>query len=751
MLGSSQTDRLPPNTTQAIDRAGAVEFEFDGKPVRAYLGDTIASALYASGVRIFSRSFKYHRPRGLLCVAGRCPNCLMQVDGVPNVRACIEPVRDGMVVRHQNAWPSLERDFLSVIDRFHRLLPVGFYYKAFHRPKLLWRVAEPLIRRAAGLGSIDIDSVPENRHAHENRHTEVAVVGGGPAGMSAALAASAAGARVVLIDDQPALGGHLRYIAGTLGSDGREAAGGLANAVDSAKGVEVLSGATAFGLYEGNLLGVVQADRMVKLRAKTIVVATGAHELPLAFDRNDLPGVMLSTGFQRLVNLYGVKPGSTALVATTNDQGYYAALDLLDAGVRLAAVADSRPGFPEELAAAVELRALGVLVLPSHALIRAEGARKVWGAAVSRLVGGRTTTEQREFDCDLIAVSGGFQPADALLRQAGVRSSYDATLDEFVPGEPPATVKVAGEVTGVHDLRTSMLQGRAAGAEAAAVSRGTAIPGTGAAELQAAEATYRSRARAVSPPVDLQQGAKQFVCFCEDVTARDISDAVQEGFDDIQTLKRYTTATMGPCQGKMCLNRLAALCAEYAGRGIDEAELTTARPPVQPVTLGALAGSSHMPIKRTAMHHKHLQRGATMVDLGPWRRAHRYGSPLDETLAVRQRVGIIDVSTLGKLDVSGRDAGALMDKVYTHHFSNLRPGRIRYGVLCTDSGTILDDGTVTRMADDRYFVTTTTGNVELIEEWFKWWRAGTVCAPTLPMSPPPSPPSTWQGPGRARP
>ena len=726
---------------EVIDRSSALEFEYDGRPVPALHGDTIASALYASGVRVFNRSFKYHRPRGLLCVAGRCPNCLMQVDGVPNVRTCTEPVRAGMRVRHQNAWPSLQLDMMSILDRFDRVLPVGFVYKTFHRPKLLWRMAEPVIRRVAGLGSVDIDAVPDYRYHHENRHVEVAVVGGGPAGMSAALAAAGSGASVVLIDDQPSLGGHLRFSArpyrdlpNVRGSTGYEIAAELADEVQAAEGIEVLSGATAFGLYEGNLLGVLTADRSVKIRAKRVVVATGSYETPLTFDRNDLPGVMLSTGFQRLVHLYGVRPGSTAVVATTTDQGYHAALDLLSSGVRIAAVADSRPGFPHDLDAAGELQSRGVLVLPSYVLIRAEGAKKVWGAAASRIVDGRPTTEQREFDCDLIAVSGGFQPADALLRQAGARSSYDATLGENVPDELPESVSAAGEVTGVHDLRLAMLQGRKAGLEAAADVRGATRTSSAALrrlarEMDGAESAHSEGISPARAPVDLEQGAKQFVCFCEDVTARDIAYAVDEGFDDIQTLKRYSTATMGPCQGKMCLKAFSEACAEYSGRGIEETGLTTARPPVQPVPLGALAGPSHIPIKRTSIHRKHVELGAAMTDLGPWRRPHSYGSPEDECLAVRQRVGIIDVSTLGKLDVRGRDAGELLDKVYTHHFSNLRVGRIRYGILCTDSGTILDDGTVTRLAEDRFFATTTTGNIDIIEEWFKWWRAGTgMCA-----------------------
>ena len=737
MVRSNPSQRLEPHPTQTLDRSTQSAFDFNGRSVHAYHGDTVASALYASGVRIFSRSFKYHRARGLLCVAGRCPNCLMTVDGVPNVRACTEPVRDGMSVRHQNAWPSVDHDVLSILDRFERLMPVGFYYKTFHRPRLFWRMVAPVVRRVAGLGSVDTDAVSESRYIHEHRHTEVAVVGGGPAGMEAALAASSSGARVVLVDDQPHLGGHLRMdlrqyrdLPGLAESAGFELARTLSDSVLSEPRIEVLSPASAFGLYEGNLLAILWGNRMVKLRARRVVVATGSHEAPITFDRNDLPGVMLSTGVQRLIHTYGLRPGSTAVVATSNDHGYYAALDLVRAGIRVAALTDSRPGFPSRLDAARELQSMGVLVLASHVPIRAEGVKRVVGAAVTRLSDGRHTTEEREFDCDLIALSGGFQGASSLLRQAGASLGYDAGLDEVVPRELPPDVMAAGEVTGLRDTRLSLLQGRQAGLQAASnVGGGPSGQKALANELQALEQEYRSSATHLPPPVASQRGAKQFVCFCEDVTAKDITQAVEEGFEDIQTSKRYTTVSMGPCQGAMCLKRYVLLNAQRMGKSFDQLGLTTARPPVVPVPLGALAGPSHLPIKLTSIDRKHRELGAQMIDSGPWHRPYGYGSPQEECRAVRERVGIIDVGTLGKLDVRGRDAPELLDKVYTHHYSNLRVGRVRYGVLCMDNGTVMDDGTVTRLAEDHFFVTTSTANIDLVEEWFKWWMAGTgMCA-----------------------
>ena len=467
--------------------------------------------------------------------------------------------------------------------------------------------------------------------------------------------------------------------------------------VAASEDITVLSSSTAFGLYEDNLLGILTSDRLVKLRAKRIVVATGSIEQPLVFDGNDRPGVMLASGAQRLVRLYGVKPGETAVLATATNEGYSAALELHNAGVKIAAVVDSRPE-PAWGAVADAVRGTEIPTLIGHVVTRTEGRRHVKVAVVEKLENGAPAGDRQRIACDLLCVSGGLEPADALLRQSGTDGK---SVDIYG----------AGAVAGASSVAQSVRQGRDAGAAAG---------GSSSPRQLAMSSTSTDEA-----PFLPGGGKKRFVCFCEDITAKDIEQAVQEGFDDIQTLKRYSTVTMGPCQGKMCHAAVAEICARATGRSVDEVGSTTSRPPLQPVPMSALAGRVHLPIKRTPMHRKHVELGAQMVDLGPWKRPYSYGSPQEESLAVRQRVGIMDVSTLGKLDVRGPDAPVLLDKVYTHDFSGLRSGRIRYGVLCADNGTIMDDGTVTRMADDRYFVTTTTGNVELIEEWFKWWMAGT--------------------------
>ena len=697
--------RIDPRPAEAIDRSAPVEFGFDGRRILGFKGDTVASALYADGTRVFSRSFKYHRPRGLLCCSGNCPNCLVTVADEPNVRACTRPIEPGLEVRSQNSWPSLGFDLISLLDRLHWLMPVGFYYKALHSPKLLWLLARQLIRRVGGLGSIDINAHHEHQYSTRNLHADVAVVGGGPAGISAAMVAASQGAQVVLIDDQPALGGHLRYssqeVTAATGSEPKPAAqvaGELGDAVAQIPNIDLLCGATAFGLYQDNLLAVLTEDGVVRIRARHVVLATGAQESPLLFDNNDLPGVMLSSAARRLISLYSIRPGKRAIVATETEEGYQAALDLLDAGIAVAAVVDASETTSDEVVQTVRSR--GIEVLTGHRVVKAEGRGRVKAALVAP-VGGSGSGSTRKIRCDVLCMSGTRNPVDALLHQMGA-SQEGVTL--------------AGQINGATGLLEILGQGRGAGLHAAG---SVAVPpGNPVQTCQTTESTIY-----LPPGV----GGRTYVCYCEDVSAHDIEQAIDEGFADVQTLKRYTTVTMGPCQGKMCGRALAEICASHSGSafGIGGGDTrTTFRPPYQPVTLAALAGRERMPFKRTALDRVHRDLGARMVESGPWLRPHSYGSPADECAAVRERVGIIDVGTLGKLEVVGDDSGQLLDRLYTHRFSDLPVGRIRYGLMTSDNGVILDDGTVTRLAEDRYFVTTTSGNADVIEEWFNWGNAG---------------------------
>ena len=630
-----------------------MKFHFQGGAVEAKDGDTIAAALYRHGQRTFSRSFKYHRPRGLLCVRGKCPNCLMNVDGIPNIRTCITPVRDGMRVKAQNAFPSLETDWLSITQRLDWLMPVGWYYKTFtHRA--LWHAAEPIIRKVAGLGEV---LTSENRsYEHSWMHCDRAVIGGGWAGIEAAQAAGARGEQVVLVDDQPALGGQSRYRkhAEKVSSDRIERLQALPN-------VRILLDSYCFGLYEGNLLGIVQrnphpgaAERLVHLRAQHTTLASGTFETPLLFPNHDLPGIMLSTGVLRLVHLYGIAAGKRAVVVGARD----AALEI-----------------------SAELREAGIEVV---ATVRADQITMATGSACVQGI----QTEVGRFACDLVAVCGPQVPDAGLAAQAGGKLTWSAAHAAFLPTGLPAHVSLLGAAAG---------------------------EGLG------------------GIPTPVPPSKRVFVCLCSDVSSQDLCDGIAEGFDHIETLKRYTTATMGPCQGRMCQLSAIGVCARQTGRSIAETGVTTSRPPNPGVTLGALAGPSHHPIRRTPMHYAHEKLGAVWMDMSDWKRPRYYRTSsasaekecvLAEYRAVREEVGIIDVSTLGKLVLRGADCGKLLDKVYTHRFSDLRPGRVRYALMCDEGGIILDDGTIARLSDDRYFVTTTTGNLEFVHQWLDWYLAG---------------------------
>ncbi len=569
-----------------------MRFRFQGREIEARAGDTIAVALYRAGQRIFSRSFKYHRPRGLLCAAGKCPNCLMNVDGTPNVRTCITPVREGMQVRPQNAKPSLEHDWLAVTERFAWLMPVGWYYKTFQNPKV-WHSVEPFIRRVAGLG--EVGPTAHQEYEHTWMHAETAVVGGGYAGIQAAVSAAERGERVTLIDDQPELGGQTRYRSATGGAPSE-----LISRLLSCSNLEVLKGCSCFGLYEGNLLGILQshphpgaAERLIHLRAQSVVVATGAYETPLLFPNNDRVGVMLSSAVQRLWRLHGIRAGKAAVVVGKGESAVEVAKDLKESGVEVRAIV---------------------------------AAEQVIDIAGSKTVE-RVLTSQGFYICDLVVLCGPRVPDAGLAAQAGGKLEWSDALGAFLPRSLPPNVSVVGEAAGEGITAASRL---------------------------------------------LKSGKKSFVCLCSDVTGQDLEDGVDEGFDHIETLKRYSTATMGPCQGRMCQLSFIGVCAGKTGRAMGETGVTTSRSPNPSVTLGALAGSRHHPIRRTALHHAHQELGAVWMDMGDWKRPRYYatdGSADEQSCveqeyrAVRYRVGVIDVGTLGKLIVRGRDSGRLLDDV----------------------------------------------------------------------------------------
>ena len=616
------------------------EVRFEGHRVAIEDDDSVASALYRAGVRTFTRSLKYHRRRGLYCVSGDCPNCLLNVDGEPGVRACVTEARDGQVVRRESGWPSTERDLLHAADHLHRLMPIGFYNKTFIRPRFAWKTAERVIRRATGIGRLP-DPEPVAHRPVRAMHVDVLVVGGGVAGLAAASEAAANGERTLVVDES-ALGSRAWDVAtreriDALAAEAREA------------GAEIREHHAAVGIYEGPFVPVVGTVEALHVEAGRVIAATGAVEAHAVFPGNDLPGVLLSRGAARLAAVHGVAPGRRAVVVTTTDEGAAAAEALLAAGVDV------------------------VDVVQGGGIVVAEGRRRVEGVRVG------AADAPRRIACDTLVLSLGWSPRDELLRMG-----------------TPQEVTGAGDVV---EPGCSLAEAEASGRRAA---NGLAAP---AAEVS------------TDPP-----GADGYVCLCEDVAAHDLDRAWDEGFRSAEILKRYTTATMGPCHGAVCGRLLAAFTAARAGAPTSKEARTTARPPARPLTLGDLAaGVDEAVERRTSLHDRHVALGARLERSGSWIRPTTFGDAAEEIRAVRQRVGLMDVGTLGKFLIAGRDAATLVDRAFPTRIRDLPPGRSRYVVALDEAGYVFDDGLVAGLEDGRYYLCSTSGGADGMEAWLRNW------------------------------
>ena len=712
-------NRLHPKQGEAIDRSTTIRFTFDGVEYTAHPGDTIASALTAAGVKVLSRSFKYHRPRGLLCCAGHCPNCLVQIGDEPNVRACMRPVEAGMDVRAQNVWPSLNRDLLSLTQLGSRFMPVGFYYKTFIRPQRLWPLYEHTLRHAAGLGEVNPDT-PPGKFDKQYLHTDVVVVGGGPAGISAALGAAEAGAEVLLFEENSALGGHLRFtvpLQSTPTTQVPKDLPELLEGLNQQPNITVLTDTSVLGWYQDNWLCAVRGRRLFKIRTKSVVVATGAYETPLIFDNNDLPGVMLGSAVQRLLHLFGVLPGKQVVIVTANEDGWDLAADLQSLGVNVAAIVDERDHNACSSPYRDGLANAGIPVFYRHTILEAIGSSAVRGAKIARLNerGDISPATTQSLQCDLIVTSMGWTPATELAYMAGGKSEYSEDRGEMLPAFTPPGIYVAGRTAGIHAVDSQIDAAQQTGSNAAAFA------GFGEFDESTAQLSGVSEPRRTSKRVCVPGKKKRFVCYCEDVTDEDVETAIAEGYNSIELLKRYSTISMGPCQGAMCSINTLHLCARANSWTVQETGTTTARPPATPVTLGALAGQNMEPVQTTPIHQWHLDHGASMMVAGLWLRPNHYGDPAVEAVGVRERVGLIDVSPLGKLQLTGPGVPELLERIYTNQWRNLRVGRIRYGVMCNDEGVVLNDGVCAHLKDETWYMTTTSTGATAVFEGLQWW------------------------------
>lgn len=721
---------------------------FDGVTYSGFAGDTLASALLANGVHLVGRSFKYHRPRGVLTAGADEPNALVQLERgartEPNLRATQVELYPGLVATSVNAWPSLSHDLGAVNQLLSRFFVAGFYYKTFMRPKVLWeRVYEPFLRRMAGLGrapELPDPDIYDKMHVH----CDVLVVGAGPAGLAAALAAGRTGARVILMDEQAEAGGSLLSSAETI--DGKPATDWVAEALAelaSLPEVRVLQRTSVFGYYDQNFLCAVERrtdhlgpgarpglsrQRLWHVRAARVVLATGAHERPLVFADNDRPGVMQASAVASYVRRFGVRIGSRVVLFTTNDSAYDTVDALLAAGIGIAAVVDTRadPGPRAALA-----RAAGVMVHSGCVVAATHGTRRITGVEIRGCTAGVLAPAGLRLSCDLLAVSGGWSPAVHLFSQSQGRVRWDEAKLCFVPGEVAQAQTSAGACNGTFGLGAALAEGLAAGASAAHLAGfgDGAIPAPPAvAEIAGAPADAVWLVPGLKP---LGRAGKHFVDFQNDVTAFDIRLAAREGFESVEHVKRYTTNGMATDQGKTSNVNGLAILADTLGRAIPEVGTTTFRAPYTPVTFGVMAGRDlgQMldPVRTTPIHAWHVARGALFEDVGQWKRPWYFPLPGEdmhaavrrEAKAVRDGLGVLDASTLGKIEIRGRDAGVFLDRIYTNLFSRLGIGRCRYGLMCKEDGMVFDDGVTARLGPEHYYMTTTTGGAARVLDWLE--------------------------------
>jgi sarcosine oxidase subunit alpha len=742
-----------------INRAKALSFTFNGKVMSGFAGDTLAASLLANDQMLMGRSFKYHRPRGVLASGGEEPNALINL-GVesgfePNARATTTETFAGLTAASQNHFPSLEFDVGAINSKLSRFLPAGFYYKMFIHPRSFWKhIYEPIIRHSAGLGKAP-KARDQDSYEHYYHHCEVMVVGGGIAGLQAARSAAATGVRVLLVEQTANWGGRAP-VDGVL-IEGMAAERWVAQTLKelaAADNVVIRNRTQGSGVYDhGYALAYERiADhtpgdgrprhRLWRVRCKQIVTATGAIERPLSFAGNDIPGVMLASAVRDYVVNFAVSPGDRTVVVTNNDDAYRTALCLLEAGLEVPLIVDARPEGGGALMGAVQ--AAGIRVALGRGIARVKGGKRVTGVQLCTQAGEGAVLE--EVACDVVAMSGGWSPVVHLWSHCGGKLIWDAEQAMFRPDpdQPPlgadgaGFVKVAGLANG--HLRSRPIledaaeQGRSAGRAAGGKVKKAAVPmAEDADEL------------ALSPVWLMPQGAsyalrsKAWLDFQNDVKVSDVQLAAQEGFESVEHAKRYTTLGMATDQGKLSNINGLAILSKSLNAQIPDVGTTTFRPPYTPISMASLAGEARgdlfQPVRKTPMHVWHDSHGADWEPVGAWRRPYAYPRGTEtvaqaverEVINTREKLGLLDASTLGKIIVKGPDAGKFLDMMYTNMMSTLKPGRCRYGLMCSENGFLSDDGVVARIDEQTWLCHTTSGGADRIhahmEEWLQteWW------------------------------
>jgi sarcosine oxidase subunit alpha len=718
-------NRLNQLPTLRIDPSERRSLTYQGKTYQGVAGDTVATALFANGVRVFARSLKYHRPRGLYSLDGECSNTCMDVNGVPNVRTENTLLEDGMAVKAQNVVGSANFDWMAFIDKLDWMMPAGFYYKTMHKPAAIWPLAMGQIRKAAGLGVISADYQMKGRYDELYMKAEVTVIGGGAAGMTAALAAAESGQRVILLEARPHLGGCFDYRVSASG-DGTplyERARELARQVKQTANIRVFTHTPMVGAYNNNLITAFQTgkagdaftERYIEIRSESVVVATGCIERPLLFDHNECPGVMQVGCAHRMARTFGLLPGSEAVFSVGHDLGLEAAIDLFDLGLKINCVADIREDGqnPELMLALAERR---IPVLKGWVAAKAHGGKNVEKVTLTTIEG----TVKRDFTCDLLVASAGLTPVTGPFILAQAKMGYDSLTGYFLPTELPERMFPAGRLTGINHPGAIEASGRLAGLKAAAAA-GADMDTAVAAARQAASALPGPErgCKLVTAPV---KGRKSFICFDEDATVKSVKQAIDKGFDVPELVKRFAGVGLGPGQGGIPGHNLPLFVAKYTA-SINTPVPTTVRPPLVPTFLATYAGYNHHMFKRTPMHHSQIADGGIFRNIGVWQRARYFSEDFDckeEILNVRNNVGMLDASTLGKFRIHGPDALKALQRVYVSDMSKVKEGRIKYSAMCNEDGCVIDDGVIVKLGENDYYFTTSTGRAGQTVEWIRY-------------------------------
>ena len=753
----SQMNRL--SSGGLIDRNKEISFSFDGKKLTAYEGDTIASALLANDIKLIGRSWKYHRPRGIVGDGAEEPNAIFQIEKgkhtIPNVRGTQAVVYDGMIIQSTNAWPSVQFDLMSVFGVFSRFLPAGFYYKTFMWPQKFWMAYEHIIRKASGLGTSP--RLPDPDHYEKtNDHCDVLVVGSGAAGLIAALASARSGARVVLADESENFGGRL--LSETCEIESKSASQWVSDVIaelDGLENVRLLKRSTVFGYHDSNFVTIAERltdhlslterngarEKVWRTRAKQVVLATGAHERPIVFGNNDRPGVMLASAVSSYINQYAVKLASRAVLFVNNDASYATALDLHNSGTEVVAIIDYRKETNGELVK--QAKEQGLTVISGAYITQVNGKNNVKSVTVRHRADGSESGEikTQELTCDLVATSGGWNPAIHLLAQSGGKVEWNDLKVCFVPNIITQDQISVGAANGSFTLDECLLEGLNAGINCT-IALGfkkvdISTPNTNSVSQEAIEEVWRS------PTVESKgseltktpwRGAKQFIDPQNDVGVSDIYLAAREGYQSVEHVKRYTALGFGTDQGKIGNIVGMAILAEALEQDIPSTGTTTFRPNYTPVTFGAIAGPDigstlFEPVRKTAIHPWHEERGALFENVGQWHRPWYYpkeGETMDdavnrECLATRESVGIMDASTLGKIEITGKDAGKFLNLMYTNAWLKLGIDCARYGFMLGEDGMVMDDGVTIRLEENKYFMHTTTGGAATVLGWMEHW------------------------------